>query len=59
LLSFLKKKLNSKSLIIEKKNSQNNSFYISVKKFNNKFKYQIPSTKEVLEKYLIEFKKND
>lgn len=59
LLSFLKKKLNSKSLIIEKKNSQNNSFYISVKKLRDKFKYQIPSTKEVLEKYLLEFEKND
>ena len=59
LLNLLKKKLNSKSLIIEKKKSKNKSFYISVKKFREKFKYKIPSVKKVLEKYLVELEKND
>jgi len=59
LLNLIKKKLNSKSLIIEKKKSQNKSFYISMKKFREKFKYKVPSVKKVLEKYLVEFKKND
>ncbi len=52
LLNYVKKKLNSKSKIIQLKNSKNKSFYISSKKLENKINYKIPSTKSIIKKYL-------
>ena len=50
-----KKKLNSKSKIIEIKNYNKNSIYITTKKLEKKFKYKNQSTKKIVEKYLDNF----
>ncbi len=50
-----KKKLNSKSKIMEIKNNNKNSFYISTKKLEQKLKYKTQSTKNIVEKYLENF----
>ena len=55
ILYIAKKKLNSKSKIIEIKNYNKNSFYISTKKLEKKFKYKNQSTKKIVEKYLDNF----
>ncbi len=56
LLNYIKKKLNSKSKIIQINNTKNKSFYISSKKLENKTKYKIPSTKSIIKKYIEKFK---
>lgn len=50
-----KRKLNSKSKITEIKNYNKNSFYISTKKLEQKFKYKNQTTKKIVEKYLDNF----
>ena len=52
ILYIAKKKLNTKSKIIEIKNYKKNSFYISTKKLEKKLKYRAQTTKNLVEKYL-------
>ena len=52
IFSIAKRKLNSKSKIIEIKDYKKNSFYISTKKLEQELKYKTQSTKNVVEKYL-------
>jgi nucleoside-diphosphate-sugar epimerase len=52
LIDLGKKKLNYKNKIIEKKNQDNNSFYISTKKLKKKLKYKTQTTQQLIELYL-------
>ncbi len=52
LFKIVKKKINSKSKIIEIKNSKKNSFCISTNKLEKKLNYKTQSTKKTLEQYL-------
>jgi len=52
IFSIAKRKLNSKSKIIEIKDYKKNSFYISTKKLEQELKYKTQSTKNIIEKYL-------
>ena len=50
-----KKKLKSKSKIIELKNNSRSSFYISTKKLEYKLNFKPQTTKKVIEKHLENF----
>jgi len=52
IFDIAKKKLNSKSKVIEIQDYKKNSFYISTKKLEQKLKYKTQSTKNIVKKYL-------
>jgi len=55
ILNKAKKKLNSKSKIVEIKNYNKNSFCVSTKKLENKLDFKTQTTKKTIEKHLENF----
>ena len=55
ILNKAKKKLNSKSKIVEIKNHNKNSFCVSTKKLEHKLDFKTKTTKRAIEKHLENF----